>query len=206
MLPQFPKFKKIELTDRSDVEKHTNLFEPYSDFEFTCLWAWDMKGERMISELNGNLVVKFTEYNTHKPFLSFLGKNDCEKTARILIEYCKNNNLPTVLQLMPDVSIQGLDPKEFFIEERRGDFDYILSIKELVSLAGTQFHRKRKNANRFWRENPSATFNTARLSDLQAQSQIFKTIDTWEDNKVVMKKDYVLDHELTAIKRLCKSD
>ena len=73
MIPKFPQFKKIELSDRVDVEAHTSLFEPYSDFEFTCLWTWDMKGERMISELNNNLVVRFTDYNTHNPFLSFLG-------------------------------------------------------------------------------------------------------------------------------------
>jgi hypothetical protein len=206
MLPQFPKFKKIELTDRVDVEKHTNLFEPYSDFEFTCLWAWDMKGERMISELNGNLVVKFTEYNTHKPFLSFLGKNDCEKTARTLIEYCKNNNLPTVLQLMPDISIQGLDPKEFFIEERRGDFDYIFSTKKLAILTGNDLKSKRTNANKFWRENPSARLEQIDLNDKKIQIQIFETISKWEDHKNTTKKNYEIEHELSATQRLVESD
>ncbi len=206
MIPQFPQFKKIELSDRVDVEAYTSLFEPYSDFEFTCLWAWDIKEERMISLLNGNLVIKFTNYNTHEPFLSFLGTHDCEKTTRTLIEYCKENNLPTTLKFMPDVSIDGLDKNEFVIEESSGDFDYIFSTKKLALLKGGEFERRRENANRFWREHPSAKLVPIDVGDKEFQKQIFETISMWEHNKDIMKKDYEIDDELSATKRLFKSD
>lgn len=206
MLPQFPLFKKIELTDRADVEAHTNLYEPYSDFNFTCLWAWDTREERMISELNGNLVVKFTDYHTHNPFVSFLGSNDCEDTARMLTDYCEANDLPTTLRLMPDVSIQGLDPAKFIIEESRGDFDYILSAQKLTLLAGKEFQDKRKKRNRFWRENLSARHEQIQLSDSVVQTKIFELIKVWKNHKIVMKKNYELAHEMAAIKRLFNSD
>lgn len=75
MIPQFPEFKIVEVGDREAVESHTHRYPPYSDFNFTSLWAWDTSNERMISELNGNLVVRFTDYATNEPFLSFLGTN-----------------------------------------------------------------------------------------------------------------------------------
>ncbi len=33
MIPKFPNFKKIELSDRADVEKFTLKYPPYSDFK-----------------------------------------------------------------------------------------------------------------------------------------------------------------------------
>jgi hypothetical protein len=111
MIPAFPDFKKVEVTDREAVEAHTHKYEPYSDFNFISLWAWDTSGERMISELNGNLVVRFTDYSTNEPFLSFLGTNETEHTARTLIDYCKENGLPTTLKLMPEISVKNIRPR-----------------------------------------------------------------------------------------------
>lgn len=206
MIPQFPRFKLIELSDRTDVEEHTNLFEPYSDFNFNCLWAWDAEKKRMISEFNGNLVVKFTDYRTHELFLSFLGIYDCEGTARTLIDYCTANHISTTLRLMPDVSISGINPKTFTITENRGDFDYILSTKELALLSGDRFKQKRGGVNRFWRENPEATLEPIDASDLKVQQQILEIVHTWEHHKSALGKDYEIAHELAAMKRLFESN
>ncbi len=206
MIPQFPRFKSVELSDRADVEAHTNLFEPYSDFNFNCLWAWDADRKRAVSELNGNLVVKFTDYRTHEPFLSFLGSHDCESTTRTLIDYCEANDFSTTLRLMPDVSISGISPKAFTIEESRGDFDYILSTKELALLPGDRFSPKRGSANRFWRENPGAKLEHIDASDVKVQEQILKIIHTWEHHKNTLGKNYEIAHELAATKRLFECD
>ena len=45
MLPEFPQFKKLELSDKEEVEKFTSKFPPYSDFNFVSMWSWDIKGE-----------------------------------------------------------------------------------------------------------------------------------------------------------------
>jgi len=45
MIPEFPQFKNLELTDKIDVEKFTSKFPPYSDFNFVSMWSWDIKGE-----------------------------------------------------------------------------------------------------------------------------------------------------------------
>lgn len=92
-IPRFPIFKSLTISDRLAVEKLLEPFPPYSDFNFTSLWAWDTSEERMISELNGNLVVRFTDYGTNAPFLSFLGVNKTIDTANMLFDYCGANDL-----------------------------------------------------------------------------------------------------------------
>lgn len=75
MIPEFPKFKHIELIDKEEIEQITHKYPPYSDFNFVSMWSWDIKGEIRISKLNNNLVVRFTDYLSGNPFFSFLGDN-----------------------------------------------------------------------------------------------------------------------------------
>lgn len=86
MIPEFPEFKKLELSDKKDIEQFTSKFPPYSDFNFVSMWSWDIKGEMRVSQLNDNLVVRFTDYLTGEPFYSFLGNNKVNDTAEKLLE------------------------------------------------------------------------------------------------------------------------
>jgi len=203
MIPQFPEFKKVEVGDRKLVEAHTHKHPPYSDFNFTSLWAWDTSNERMISELNGNLVVRFTDYATNEPFLSFLGSSEIVHSARTLLEYCKEHGLPEVLKLMPEISIEGLDAKVFLVEEDRNNFDYIYSIPELSTLAGGKFKGRRNFVNRFIHEHVTAHAEIVDLANNpDVQEKILATLDSWEKNKQSQGKEYELEHEKAAIKRI----
>ncbi|OGY35168.1 MAG: hypothetical protein A3E36_00640 [Candidatus Andersenbacteria bacterium RIFCSPHIGHO2_12_FULL_45_11b] len=79
MIPKFPEFKPLEMTDREEIIGYTSKFLPYSDFNFTSMWSWDIDGKIMVSELNGNLVVNFSDYVTSEPFYSLIGDNDIER-------------------------------------------------------------------------------------------------------------------------------
>ena len=85
MIPTFPNFKKLEISDKKEVEEYTSNFPPYSDFNFTSLWAWDTNEKRMISKLNGNLVVQFTDYITCEPFFSFLDYSSHSNTIIVKV-------------------------------------------------------------------------------------------------------------------------
>src|SRR3989344_9175835 len=98
MIPKFPQFKNLELSDKKDVEKFTSQFPPYSDFNFVSMWSWDVKGEMRLSTLNDNLVVRFTDYLTGKPFYSFLGNNKVNETAQTLINLSKKEGLKPELR------------------------------------------------------------------------------------------------------------
>ena len=62
MITQFPDFKPLELFDKKYIETFTVQFPPYSDFNFTSIWAWNTNDKFQISNLNGNLVVLFYDY------------------------------------------------------------------------------------------------------------------------------------------------
>ncbi|MEI7719730.1 MAG: phosphatidylglycerol lysyltransferase domain-containing protein [bacterium] len=201
-IPQFPIFETVSLEHKAAVEVFTHAHPPYSDFNFTSLWAWDISGKRMVSQLNGNLVVRFTDYSTDEPFLSFLGTNEIEHTARTLIDYCKANGLPTILKLVPEISTQGMRPSVLKIEEDRDNFDYIYSMQEQSALKGGDFKRSRNFVKRFKESYPETRVEVVDLSNTDAQQNIITVLRAWEENKVLEERGYEIEHEETAIRHL----
>jgi hypothetical protein len=201
VIPTFPEFKLVALEDREAIEAHTCRFEPYSDFNFTSLWAWDTSEARLISDLEGNLVVRFTDYRTHEPFFSFLGTNECERTAQTLTSYATAQGITPKLRLMPAVSIANLNPK-WCVEEDRDNFDYVYSVREHVLLAGPDFKRARNFVSRFLREHSTTRVEMVDLADKNVQERVMEVIRAWEASKIESGKTYELGHELAAMQRL----
>lgn len=202
MIPQFPKFKKIELSDREDVEAHTKKYQPYSDFNFTSLWAWDINNERMISELNGNLVVRFTDYQTQELFFSFLGAREVEKTVQELLSHAKDVGIPPVLRLVPEIIINEIDRPQFNIVRDFDNFDYIYLVPLLSKMYGKAYKSRRVPAGKFLQEQPSARFEIRNLSDPVIQESMTSVIRSWEKKKNLERKECEFEHEDAAIKRL----
>lgn len=205
MIPIFPNFKKIGIEDRTSIELHTHRYQPYSDFNFTSLWAWDTNGERMVSKLNGNLVVRFTDYKTCEPSFSFLGTNEPERTARELIHFAEASDVSPVLRFIPEESVSGLRATNLFVEEDKNNFDYIFSVSKLADLRGSKFKEKRHLAGRFLREYPDAFFELKELSDTAMREQIVSVLNRWGNKKKLDKKTYDLEHEEMAISRLLQT-
>jgi len=204
MIPRFPQFKKVEVGDRAAVETHTRRYPPYSDFNFTSLWAWDMSDERMISELNGNLVVRFTDYHTHEPFFSFLGTNEPEQTAHELIRFAEESGISPMLRLIPSESITLGDPM-LSVREDRDNFDYIFSTAELSELRGARLKTQRHLVTRFLREHSGVTFRVEDVRSSHFHSGIIEVLHIWKQNKELTFKEYSLESEASAINRLLQS-
>jgi hypothetical protein len=89
MIPQFPEFKKLELSDREEIEALTQRYPLYSDFEFTSLYAWDTKEKIQISYLHQNIAIQFTDYTSGDFFYTFIGNHEVNDTAQKLLELSK---------------------------------------------------------------------------------------------------------------------
>jgi hypothetical protein len=202
VIPTFPSFKRVELADRVAVEAHTSRFQPYSDFNFTSLWAWDLRGERLLSELNGNLVVRFTDYHTNDPFLSFLGRSAAADTARRLAAYSSSIGLRAELRLVPDISVSSIGG--ISAEEDRDHFDYLYSTTQHVSLAGPRFKRARNFVRRFSREHVGYVFRAMDLNDASIRALISGLWQTWEAARRA-SADAGIGQERHAIERLLES-
>lgn len=202
MIPTFPFFKKVSLDDESDIRGYTNKYKPYSDFNFTSLWSWDTQNERQVSDLNGNLVVYFTDYETNEPFLSFLGENYVNDTTLALINYSKEKKILPSLDLVGEESVRNLDTNKFLVELSEANTDYIFNVSKLAYLEGKKFKSKRNLSRNFLNNNREVTFNCIPFKEQHCAEILFQLIKNWENNKIREGKSYTLIQEEMSIRRL----
>ena len=206
MLPEYPKFKELEITDKNDVESITSKYPPYSDFNFVSLWSYNTKNEFFISKLNDNLVVKLLDYLKLVPFYSFIGDNSTFDTISKLLNKSVKESLKPSLRLIPEDNLKkdrDEITKRFKIKEDKNNYDYILSLKDLSELRCHKFFTKRKLVKRFHKMYPNCKIEEIEPYDKKQQTKIIDLFMTWQMNSKKKYKD--IEVELTATKRLLES-
>jgi hypothetical protein len=183
VLPAFPDMKKIELSDKETVKSFTTPYPPYSDFNFTSMWSWDTDGEMALAQLNGNLVVRFTDYVTCEPFYSFIGSSDVDATARTLLETSARQGLAPVLKLVPESAAVMLNADIFRAEADPAHADYMLSVERLHTFAGSAFQQKRRRLRQFLNVNPSAQLEVLDVRQGDIVDKIKGLFTRWFANK-----------------------
>lgn len=202
MIPTFPEFKLIELDDMEEVDRATSGFAPYSDFNFISMWSWNLVDEIAISKLNDNLVVRFTDYVTCKPFLSFIGDKKINDTCEQLLDFAIKNNLSPSMHWVPEVCVKEIDLDKFEVHEDRDHFDYIYNIADLRDYPGNKFSKKRNHVSGFLKKFPNVEARTLSLKDKNVSDSVFKLFEKWQSNKF-KEVDHEL-HDLSAMKRLLR--
>lgn len=198
MIPEFPQFKNLELSDKEEVEKFTSKFPPYSDFNFVSMWSWDIKGEMRISQLNGNLVVKFADYLTEKPFLSFIGKNKVPETSLKLISFSKENYHVNFLKLIPEEEINMIDESRFVISPDRDSQDYIYSVNHLGDMHNWLGHRSSKSIEKFLKLHPDYLVKISSIKEIEKKEYI-EIFGKWATTKKI--ENHFESNEYKAFKR-----
>ncbi|MCX6783535.1 MAG: phosphatidylglycerol lysyltransferase domain-containing protein [candidate division WWE3 bacterium] len=200
MIPNFPTFKKLELSDKADIQAFTFKFPSYSDFNFLSMWTYNVSNMIEISNLFGNLVVKFQDYQSDNFFYSFLGFCNIVETIDILLDKSGSNGIENYLSLIPEdcVNKQLSElTQQFNVCENRDDFDYICSLSELSRLDGSKYHNWRNLANRFTRDTKNYQVDVVDITNSKAAIRVESLFEIWEESR--HKK---LLHESIAIKRL----
>jgi hypothetical protein len=198
MIPEFPKFKRLELSDKEEVEKITSKFPPYSDFNFVSMWSWDTKGEMRLSILNENLVVSFTDYLTGKPFLSFIGENKIQETAIELITFSKNNYYTNLLRLIPGEVASTLDKSGFGVLPDVNSIDYVYRVEELKNMHNWAGHKVSKGIKKFLKLHPDYLVKISSLKEIP-KNEYMEIFGKWAKQKHL--KDYTELNEYKAFKR-----
>jgi hypothetical protein len=204
MIPNFPKFEKLTLAHFDYLRKLTDKYPPYADFNFTCLWSYNIFEEILVSNLNHNLVVKANDYLTHKIFFSFYGKNKFIETSDILLNYCVKNKIEPKLKLIPGIFVEKYlkNNTKLLIKEDRDNFDYVFSLEEMTRIEGNKYRKKRQLYRKFIDKYSKHETRSLRLSDKQTQDNIFKLFHKWKNVK--KKKDHEVESELKALTKLIK--
>ena len=142
----------------------------YSDFNFVSLWCWDTDGQTAIGELGDSLVIRFIDYLSGLPFLSFSAGTDPDAVAAALISMAEGLGCPTYLDLVPEATAKRLDPTRWLVFENRDQADYILDPHANSRLSGVRFRSRRRACNRFDHEfGPHATVKHQTLREFVEQ-------------------------------------
>lgn len=143
MIGQFPHFTPLTLELKDEIRAVTDQFDPYSDFNFTSLFSWDVNDTAAVAMLNGNLVVKLPHYVTGEPCVSVLGDNKMDETLDILL-----GQYP-MLEFVPEAVLIGIKNTSLYkTEEDRSNHDYIYDIADVHQMAGMDYKKKRNKVNR----------------------------------------------------------
>ena len=202
MIPQFPEFKKLELSDKDQIESFTKRFPPYSDFNFVSMFSWDIHGDMRVSILNDNLVVRFNDYITGKPFYSFLGVNKVNETTEALLDYSLLFGGGHDLKLIPEVAIKDLDKNSFSVIEDRDHFDYIIPA-ELFKEYNTKQTRTKKNSVNQFLSNFTPVKQTLDLDNVEVRDLVYELFTKWSEGK---EDPLSVQNELQAIKRFVENN
>jgi hypothetical protein len=182
MIPTFPNFKGLELTDKKDVEKFTSEFPLYSDFNFVNMWIWNMSDKMAISQLNKNLVVVFCDYVSGKHFISFIGKNKIPETALELINFSEKNYKNSSLKLIPEKVASALIKLGFKVIPDRNSHDYIYSISHLASMNVWPQNSVGKRIRQFIKKYPDYVIKQNSIQEI-SKDEYLKMFKKWTENK-----------------------
>lgn len=202
MIPAFPKFQKITVDLKEDIEDFVKQHSPYSDYNFVSLFSYNTLEKNEISSLNNNLVIKFHDYITLEPFFSFIGEHKIKETIQALIQHAKEKGVKEELKLIPSFIIEREKDIEnlFSIQEDNGNADYILSVDDISSLKGNKYGAKRNFVNRFLKTYAHHKVVELSLGDKQTQKDIEDLFYRWEKQHEKTRDETEI--ELTAIQRL----
>ena len=196
MIAQFPDFSELDFSHKLEVEALTSKFDPYSDFNFTSLFCWDVDDSTEISNLNNNLVIKMPDYLSGETIYSMLGRNNIDESLGQLME------LAGSLKLVPQAVIENINsPQEFIITEDRDNFDYIYNLHDLAHLVGNKHKKKRNKISAFskalagtWVMEGSNVLNVAQ------KNEITEVFEKWRQES--KQTDGEIKGEGAAINRL----
>jgi uncharacterized protein len=202
MIPQFPNFKKIEISDQKILQKFTDKFQPYNDFELMSLWTYNKGDKNSFSILDDNLVIKIQDFITGNFLYSFIGINNIKDVTAKLIKRSKEEDLGSKLYLIPEINIKSSPDLEkyFSIKEDPDSFEYILSVQELSELKGHKYQDKRNMVNRFVRSYSEHTVRPLDLEQKKTKKDIEELFLFWEQKKGKNRTE--TDIEFTAIRRM----
>lgn len=205
MLPNFPRFTGLTLSDQQELEQFIRAHPPHSDYNLASLWSYDTDRSLKLSTLNDNLVAIFADYITGLPLISFLGTHKTAQTIHTLIEHQRSHSSSPAISLLHQETIDAL-PKNhpYTISEDRDNFDYVMRIDDLVSMKGTKYLKKRTKVHAFEREHGNRTrTQILDLSQQKTHKAIIALFLRWETQRNKSRAE--TERELDAIEKLLKS-
>lgn len=204
MIPLFPDFKKLELSDEPDVTVALAHNPVSSDHHFTGIFTYNINSDVSVSMLNGNLVYISRDYLTGEDLITYNGNNRPLETITTLLDYAAGLGLNR-LSLVPEYNIASMRTelrKLFRIKLDRPNFDYIVKLTTMFSLCEKMETKMKKDITSLINSVPTMIAKNIDIGEVDIQSAIFRVFDVWQQGKNL--KDDEVRIEKEALLRVCK--
>jgi len=201
LIPRFPEFSRLSLAHKKEIEGYTRIFPPYSDYTFASLWCWDVLERYEVSELNGDLVVKFSDYLSNAPFFSILGEHKIGETIESVFSLARETMCRPYLKLIPEHSLRQVGPIHGYeIVEDFDNHDYVYSVEQLAALSGRRYQTHRNFINQFRRKYLDFRVASLDLSRGDTWQEVEELCQTWALWK--LQKGGHVTNDIAALRRL----
>lgn len=169
MIPKFPEFKSLELSDRSILAEHLRSINPnICELALANLYIWRDFDRPQLTSINGNLCILINPLNEPPHFLEPIGRNKPVETINTCLEYAK------CFSRVSEDFISLIQNDKYKTSCQRSQFDYIYRIEELATLAGKKYDGKRNHIKKFTRHYPNYKYENL------AQNMRNKALDLFE--------------------------
>lgn len=184
MIPQFPKWKAVDLDDREDLSQLALPFIPNADLSCALLWAWNREQNIKASRLNSHLLLRLWNPSTGMPCYAFAGNggDEVNATAATLLDAAAELDRPS-LRMIPEQVARRLDPDRFVVVNDPDVADYLVSAPSFAELNGPAYTWKRRSCTRFERDF-SPTVSPLDLTDPNTQRAVLDISEKWHADKL----------------------
>lgn len=152
MLPRFPEFRQISMSDRLFVQNVLWKYQPVtSELTFTNLFIWRTHYGIVLSLYQNWLLIVFTKPSSDAVGLPPIGPPSRQSAARVLLDWLKGKGQDeSYLERVDRKLVSELaGANDFLIEPIRNDYDYVYRSRDLIDLVGRRYHAKRNFINTF---------------------------------------------------------
>jgi len=200
MIPEFPEFKDLDLSDKEEITHLTRQFPPNSDFHFISVYCWDIDKKTQISRLNENLIVRQINCLNDEMYFSLIGLNNVPLTVEAISKFLKQKQLPLTLRWVPEETVKCLNGISAKVSEDRDYFDYIFNIEDLYHAKGRKYKSYRHDIAKFKRLYPHVNSKFIDLTNSEIGNQINKLFKSWAEKR----NEYLDGDSVTEEKALNK--
>lgn len=153
MIPEYPAFKPLEISDKNWINRQlAQTSREICELGIGNIFIWKDFDRTELTCVNGNLCMLISQPSEPPYFLEPLGRNKPVETIKTLL-----GHVGRVARVSR--SFAALLPKNVFdLVPQRNQFDYVYLREELAALKGKKFDGKRNHIRRFAARYPGYQF------------------------------------------------
>ncbi len=147
--------------------------DPYCDWTFATLWAWDTEEEVALARLGDGVALRLPSYPPGGPEdFSLNGRPSAIAVGTFVREHRD-------VSLVPRPVIERLDLADCVVSDDRDQHDYTYDVAVSLMMAGGRYKPMRDKLRKSRNRNPSASVGQLVLSDRGATSELVEVFDDW---------------------------